>query len=243
MTFGRDGSQPIRVLISDTSPLVAAGIDAALAASPSFEVRRGTLDRLMQGEIDGPHPVDVVVIDREPGMRLAEAGRLGRLPARLQQSRIFAFHQSPGERDIRAALEAGIHGVATIELTLDEFLEGIRTVSRGMRYVCPRTARCLADSVTREALTRRESDVLRKLALGCCNKTIAHELDMALGTVKAHVKALMSKLDARTRTQVVSVAIARGLVDPGIQAARPATETGRVGGPTRPAAVTLLLAA
>jgi DNA-binding NarL/FixJ family response regulator len=70
----------------------------------------------------------------------------------------------------------------------------------------------MADSLTREALTAREAEVLDLLACGQCNKSIARQLDIAVGTVKAHVKAIMAKLDASSRTQAVSVAAQRGLV-------------------------------
>lgn len=52
------------------------------------------------------------------------------------------------------------------------------------------------------------------MACGQCNKSIARDLRIAVGTVKAHVKAIMSKLEASSRTQAVSVAVQRGLVAP-----------------------------
>ncbi|MET0350985.1 MAG: LuxR C-terminal-related transcriptional regulator, partial [Rhizobacter sp.] len=61
--------------------------------------------------------------------------------------------------------------------------------------------------------TSREVDVLRLLSRGQCNKAIATDLDIAVGTVKAHVKAIMGKLDARSRTHAVTVAAGRGRVD------------------------------
>ena len=62
-------------------------------------------------------------------------------------------------------------------------------------------------------LTSREDEVLRLLAKGLSNKSIARELDIAAGTVKVHVKSIMSKLDASSRTEAASIATARGLVD------------------------------
>jgi DNA-binding NarL/FixJ family response regulator len=113
---------------------------------------------------------------------------------------------------VRGALEQGVHGYLPLDRGIDEFVHGVRTVARGSRYLAPSTAQCMADSLTREALTAREAEVLDLLACGECNKSIARQLDIAVGTVKAHVKAIMGKLDASSRTQAVSVAAQRGLV-------------------------------
>jgi len=55
-------------------------------------------------------------------------------------------------------------------------------------------------------------DVLERLSSGDCNKTIASELDLAVGTVKSHVRAIIAKLDSRTRTAAVAEACRAGLI-------------------------------
>ena len=75
-------------------------------------------------------------------------------------------------------------------------------------------AQRLADAMTQDLPTPREIDVLRLLSIGLCNKAISSELDIAVGTVKAHIKALLQKLDAATRTEAADVARRRGLLDP-----------------------------
>ncbi|RZA34551.1 MAG: response regulator transcription factor [Lysobacteraceae bacterium] len=83
------------------------------------------------------------------------------------------------------------------------------------RYLSESMTRSVADSLTRESLTGRETDVLQLLAQGCCNKSIARKLGIGVGTVKTHVKGVMSKLDATARTHAVVVATQRGLIRPG----------------------------
>ena len=212
MTNCPDGAQQVRLLICDMSPLISLGIEAAVATNPNFETQRSTAERILRGEHGTPPAFDVIVTERETAMRLVTQRARHAQRGALSLPRIFVIHQSTGEQDIRGALEAGIQGYASQALTLEEFQDGARMVALGMRYLCPRSAQRLADSMTREPLTSRETIVLRELAHGQCNKAIAQELGMALGTVKAHVKALMSKLDAKTRTQVVTAAITRGLV-------------------------------
>ena len=82
----------------------------------------------------------------------------------------------------------------------------------GSRYFSTAVAQTIADGMGREALTPRESDVLDLLVDGHCNKAIAQSLAIAVGTVKAHVKAILEKLGARSRTHAVVVAAARGLI-------------------------------
>jgi DNA-binding NarL/FixJ family response regulator len=73
-------------------------------------------------------------------------------------------------------------------------------------------AQCMASSLTRGALTESEAEILELLASGAYNKSIARQLDIAAGTAKAHVKSIMRKLEATSRTQAVTVAAQRGLV-------------------------------
>lgn len=64
----------------------------------------------------------------------------------------------------------------------------------------------------RASLTPRENDVLRALACGCSDKSIARKLSITPGTVKSHIKHLLRKLDATARTHAVIIAIERGLL-------------------------------
>jgi two-component system NarL family response regulator len=61
-------------------------------------------------------------------------------------------------------------------------------------------------------LTQREIDVLQLLAQGRSNKDIARQLTITEGTAKTHVKAILTKLDAMSRTEAVAIAHKRGLI-------------------------------
>lgn len=225
MSLSTDRVRPVRVLVADLSPLVASGVMTALNEGVGFDARRVRLDELLKvgvagmvgraDDVAGTGPIDVVIVDAASGPQVASALRIAASPS-LRGARILVVSQGGAERDIRQALESGIHGYGTLGMHLEELRDGVLAVARGRRFVCARSAQRLAEGMTREPLTRREAQVLNELSQGKCNKTIAAELEMALGTVKAHMKSLMAKLDAKTRTQVVSVAIARGLIDPGM---------------------------
>jgi DNA-binding NarL/FixJ family response regulator len=88
----------------------------------------------------------------------------------------------------------------------------IRAVNSGKTYVPPGVAAKLAGHLIREELTARELEVLALIAKGEANKRIARELSLSEGTVKSHVKNILGKLDAASRTEAVAIAHKRGLI-------------------------------
>ena len=106
-----------------------------------------------------------------------------------------------GEVEIRHALQRGARGYLLGPCSLDELVAAVRSVGSGRRYLCAAAARRVAQSLTCTPLTPRETEVLRLMALGLPNKRIASRLAIALGTVKAHIQAILAKLDARSRTE------------------------------------------
>jgi len=94
-----------------------------------------------------------------------------------------------------------------------ELLETIRIVHAGRRRIPPEIAAELADHVTEDALSDREVDVLRRVAMGNSNKIIASQLNISEATVKGHMKSILSKLAANDRTHAVTIAMKRGFLD------------------------------
>jgi DNA-binding NarL/FixJ family response regulator len=119
------------------------------------------------------------------------------------------------EGEVRVAIDSGVCGYVLQCCSPDELLMAVHHLSNGQRFLSETVAHCAAASLKRENLTPRETDVLQLLAKGCCNKTIARELGIGLGTVKAHVKGLFGKLDATARTHAVVIATQRGLIGAG----------------------------
>jgi DNA-binding NarL/FixJ family response regulator len=86
-------------------------------------------------------------------------------------------------------------------------------VHAGRRRIPPEIAAELAEHVMDEALTERETEVLRRVAAGTSNKIIAAQLSLSEATVKAHMKSILSKLNANDRTHAVMIAMRRGFID------------------------------
>lgn len=196
-------SQGIRVIVAHPDPLMTMGLASALREQAGIQVH---LRAPEEGEA-----ADVTVTSYELGLKMVAAGR--ERAGRCAATRVLVVAQHEREHEVRLALETGVHGFIVQDCRPEELVDGVRALAIGQRYLCVSVARCIAESMSRERLTTREAEVLELLAAGHCNKKIARQLDIAIGTVKAHVKGIMNKLEVSTRTQAVSVAMARGLVN------------------------------
>lgn len=191
MSFAHNPS--LRVAVLHPEPVLSLGLAATLGREQSIHIGVAVAD------------ADVVVADYETGLALARSAGPGRV-------RIVVITTACRENDIRRALDCGIQGYMLLDCPPGELGRAVLSVGRGSRYFCARAAQVIAESLTRINLTPRESQVLQLLAQGCSNKVVARELSVALATVKMHVKAILGKLDASSRTQAVSIATDRGLV-------------------------------
>lgn len=197
-------ARKVRALVMHPDPLLRVGIIAALGAHGGIDVFQDELDERRQNP-----PIDVVISDYPDALRLAAPGQ--RALQQLDGVRIVALTTQGREADIRGAIEAGVHGYLLQGGPLSELVEAVMAAARGQRYLGLAVAQRMADSLTRTALTSRETEVLGLVVAGESNKTIARRLDIELGTVKSHMGAIMSKLGATSRTHAAAIALARGL--------------------------------
>jgi len=202
---------PIKVLVIHEDPLVCAGLVTTLRDQPGFELV-GVMD-FDRYSCNRPSDqrVDVVVADYDYGIELVASARMQ--PSRRQSGpNVLIVTTRQSEREIRHAMEQGARGYLVQGCGLTELVDAVRALNSGLRHIGALAARRLADSVSGQSLTDRENDVLRLLVEGHGNKTIARQLDIAMGTVKSHLKTIFQKLDANSRTEVAAVAERRGLL-------------------------------
>ena len=195
----------VAVLVSIAEPLLQAGVRACLANEADMEV-------IDANPVSAHKSVDVVVADSSTAAQIAHDGWLEREQG-VRTARILVVTGEAREHAVRSGLEQGIHGFVLTSSPVSELLSGVRALFRGGKYLCAPVVHRLAQVAGRDILTSREDEVLQLLARGLCNKSIARDLDIAVGTVKTHVKAIMSKLNARSRTEAASIATQRGLVE------------------------------
>jgi DNA-binding NarL/FixJ family response regulator len=216
-------STKIRVLIAHGDPLVAAGLAVTLQKQTDFEavVIRLASPGARRTASDLP-AADVVVADYDSGLRLLASRRADR-------HRILILTQSDGEAKICNALERGARGYLLLGCSLRDLFDGLRSVRAGGLAIGPLVAGRVAEWMTHRALTPREGDILRQLMLGRSNKHIAIALNVAIGTVKTHVKSILDKLDATSRTQAAAIAQRRGIVQEEREYPSSASAVARIG--------------
>ena len=168
---------------------------------------------------------DVVVMDiRMPGVDGIEATRI--ITAGPGTASILVLTTFDDDEYVYAALRAGASGFLVKDMALDDILAAIRVVAAGDALIAPSVTRRLIEAFTepsapvrRRALpgiTDREREVLTLIGRGRSNSEIAAELFISLGTAKAHVARLFTKLSARDRVHLVIMAYEAGLVSPGM---------------------------
>jgi DNA-binding NarL/FixJ family response regulator len=202
----------IKVLVAHGLPVVSAGLAATLAKEAMFDVLACAAWDSEHDELSAHERCDVIVTDRQGAPSWIVRARSHPRTSPDSPPRILIVDDSDGEAQVRAALSAGVHGYMLTDCGLRELVEGIGLLGKGGRYLCASVASRMAESLTRTALTPRETDVLALMVKGHSNKIIARQLGIAVGTVKAHSKAVFEKLGVRTRSQAVALSNQRGLV-------------------------------
>ncbi|MBO2457977.1 MULTISPECIES: response regulator transcription factor [Actinomadura] len=194
----------IKLLLADDHHIVRSALAALLSLEPDLtvvaEVDRG--DEVLAAARTARPDVAVLDVDM-PGMDgLAAAAALREeLPG--VATLILTGHGKPGH--LRRALAANVRGFLLKTAPPDELAAGIRKVAAGERVLDPKlalTAWDLADN----PLTPRETDVLRLAAEGAEAPEIAERLHLSAGTVRNYLTAVVTKLNARNRTDAARIA-------------------------------------
>ena len=154
---------------------------------------------------------DVMILDlRMPkldGLVVVEKLLLERPDAKILVMTMYAH-----EEDIFRSIRLGARGYILKSASREEILSAIETVAGGERYMPQYVALKLAAHMATPELTVRERQVLELLRLGITNREIGDQLRLTEATVKSHVGAVMTKLNAISRTEAVNLAIQRGLL-------------------------------
>lgn len=202
----------IRILCVDDHPLVRKGIAAILHNELDMALVAEAEDGRAAVDLFRQHRPDVTLMDLQmPVVDGIAAARLIR--HEFPEAKIIALTSFDGDQNIYRALEAGVRGYLLKEMVHTEVLNAIRAVHAGRTLMSPEVAERMTEYFPQAALTPREVEVLSLVARGLANKEIAARLGTASGTVKIHVQNILAKLDATDRTQAVTVALKRGIID------------------------------
>jgi DNA-binding NarL/FixJ family response regulator len=208
------------VTIVHNRPVVSAGLAAVLRAD-DIEVRSYGAE-VPQGEAAHLDCGGIVVADLDTGLRLTGGGC---------GCQVLIVAEQDSEASVRWALKAGVRGYLLLTSPLAAIVRAVRDVMTGGTVLDPSVASTLLASFDADRLTAREIDVLRLMMRGLSNQAIASQLHRSIETVKAHVRAILRKVNATTRTQAVAIAQRRGLVGPYDAAASSTTGSQRHNSP------------
>jgi DNA-binding NarL/FixJ family response regulator len=205
-------NKAIRVLTVDDHPLLREGIAAVIEGQSDMQlIGEATNGREAVERYRSLRP-DVTLMDlRMPDMNGIEA--IAAIRSEFPLARIIVLTTYTGDAQALGALKAGASAYLLKSMLRKELLDTIRTVHAGKRRIPPEIASEIAEHATDDALTDREIEVLRRVALGNSNKEIAAQLTISEGTVKAHMKSILPKLSAQDRTHAVMIAVKRGIID------------------------------
>ncbi|MEX2501184.1 MAG: response regulator transcription factor [Trueperaceae bacterium] len=213
----------IRVLIVADQTLVRQGVRTLLSlAETPFVTDEAEDGRAALAKIEVERP-DVVLLDlRMPRMDGIETLRVVR--TMHDPPPVLVLTTFDDDAAVLEALQAGAKGYLLKDVSLERLVEAITTLHAGRTLVQPALTERIVQGLTTEtrttdpddlppeALTERETEIVRLMVAGWNNKEIARGLDLTEGTVKNHVSRILAKLGVRDRTRAVLKAIETGLV-------------------------------
>jgi two-component system, NarL family, response regulator len=210
-TSNRMKPSKIRILVADDHPVVRDGIVSIIEVEKDMRVVAQAEDGVEAVELVKKLLPDIVLLDlRMPRLDGLEA--IAQIQSGHSSSKVVVLTTFESEQDIRLSLKAGARGYLLKDTCRHALLEAIRQVHGGKTCIPPRIGQKLVENMGRPVLSGRELDVLNLVSKGESNKIIGDQLGIAEGTVKTHVKSLLSKLKAPGRTAAVREAVHLGLV-------------------------------
>jgi DNA-binding NarL/FixJ family response regulator len=208
----------MRVLIVDDHPVTRDGLRSALSTSGEVEIAgEATTGEEAVAAVDELKP-DIVFMDvRMPGMGGLEATKL--IVKSRPETKVILFTVDESRTSIAEAIQAGVSGYLLKDVSAAELIQAAKWALQGKAVIHPTLTRAFIEEVQyldrrpETPLSRRESQILQKVAYGATTKEVAHDLGISPHTVKTHLERIFEKLGANDRAQAVAIALRRGLVD------------------------------
>jgi DNA-binding NarL/FixJ family response regulator len=205
----------IRILIADDHEVVRQGLRSFLEPDVELEVVGEAADGAEAVRMARRLRPDVVLMDLlMPGMDGVTATQLIR--QEFPDTEVVALTSVLEDASVVGAVRAGAIGYLLKDTRVEELLRAIKAAAAGQVQLSPEAAARLMREVrspdSPEALSPRETEVLRLVAAGRANKEIGRKLGIGEKTVKTHVSRILGKLGVRSRTQAALYAGRVGLI-------------------------------
>jgi DNA-binding NarL/FixJ family response regulator len=205
-------AQEITCLIVDDHEVVREGLRLSLSRAPHIRVVGEAADGEAAVALAERRRPNVVIMDvRMPGMDGLEATK--ELMEKVPDSSVLIFTAYSERSMLSRGLESGAKGYVLKEAPHETLLRAIEKVASGEGYVDPALMPALLTREREEMLTQREREILQLLADGMSNADVATRLFISQETVKSHVRHILAKLEADTRTHAVAIALRESIID------------------------------
>jgi DNA-binding NarL/FixJ family response regulator len=201
----------IRVLAVDDHPIMIEGLTSVIDAEPGMQM----VAEASTGEdaivLFREHRPDVTLMDLElPGISGEQAIRT--IHDEFPDAVILVLTTFRGDAQALRALKAGARGYLLKSSLRRDLIDTIRALHSGKKVIPREIASEIADHAIDERLTSRELDVLKCVANGHSNKIVADLLCISEATIKVHMKSILGKLGATSRTHAVQISLKRGII-------------------------------
>jgi DNA-binding NarL/FixJ family response regulator len=211
---------PIRALIVDDHPVTREGLRTALELSDDVIVVVGEAgsgeEAVEQARDLAP---DVVFMDvRMPGMDGIEATR--RIKDAAPDTKIILITVDESRGAVSEAIQAGVSGYLLKDATPDALVDAARNAVEGNAVIHPQLTKTFIEEARTASpeearatpLSKREREILQRVADGATTRQVASDLGISPHTVKTHLERIFEKLGANDRAQAVAIAIRTGIV-------------------------------
>ena len=198
-------------MVVDDHYLVRMGLASIIAIESDISVCAEASSGEQALTLFRTHRPDVTLMDlRLPGLN--GTATIQAIRQEFRDARFVMLSTYVCDEEVYGALQAGAMAYLVKSVQRDELITAIRKAAVGLRHIPPDVAARLADRVAGSRLSTREIEVLRFLVSGRRNRDIASALSITEGTVKLHVSSILGKLGAEDRTEAVTMALQRGII-------------------------------
>ncbi len=206
-------SRKITCLIVDDHEVVREGLRLSLSRAPHIRVVGEAADGASAVALAERRLPDVVLMDvRMPDMDGLEATQ--KLLEAVPNANVLMFTAYSERALLTRALDSGARGYILKETSHATLVRAIEKVAEGGSYVDPGLMPAFLEGRDREdLLTAREREILQLLANGLSNADAAEKLFISQETVKSHVRHILTKLEADTRTHAVAIALRQSIIE------------------------------
>lgn len=204
-------NKTIRILVADDHFVVRMGLIALVNTEDDLEVIGQASDGNQAVELFEKLQPDLVLMDLRMPVKDGIAATT-EIFSKHPSARVLMLTTYDGDTDIHRAIQSGAQGYVLKNATGVELIPALRAVAAGQEWIPKEISARLNSRKMFEELTSRELEVLQQISKGLANKEIGDVLKITEHTVKDHLKHILGKLHVADRTEAVTVALQRGII-------------------------------